>query len=80
MRRQPFVRAANPVIPAVINGVATFRLRATFRKITNGFRTERSATLHAGIRAIIETARRRSPGARETIRLAIAGKQLATVP
>ena len=50
---------------------------AVFRKITIGFRTERGAKLYADIRSVIETARRRSIGALEAIRLALAGAPLA---
>jgi transposase len=32
----------------------------TFRKITNGFRTEWGAKLYADIRSVLETARRRA--------------------
>ena len=44
---------------------------AVFRKITNGFRTEWGAKLYADIRSVIETARRRSIGALEAIRLTL---------
>jgi len=48
-----------------------------FRKITNGFRTEWGAQLYADIHSVIETARRRSIGALEAIRLTIAGTPIA---
>ena len=48
----------------------------TFRKITNGFRTEWAARLYADIRSVIETARRRAIGALQAIRLTLADTPL----
>jgi transposase len=48
-----------------------------FRKITNGFRTDWGAKLYADIRSVIESARRRSIGALQAIRLTLAGAPLA---
>lgn len=45
---------------------------ATYRKITNGFRSQWGATQYADIRSVIETARRRSIGALQAIRDVIA--------
>ena len=54
----------------------TLRPCVTFRKITNGFRTEWGTRLYADIRSVIETARRREIGDLEAIRLTIAGTPL----
>ena len=81
IRRQMFVFAANRAIPAANNGSGrALRPCVTFRKITSGFRTEWGARLYAGIRSVIETARRRAINALEAIRLTLAGKPLATAP
>jgi len=48
----------------------------TFRKITNGFRSEWGARLYADIRSVIETARRRACGALDAIRITLAGQPL----
>ena len=64
-------------VPATNNGSErALRPAVTFRKITNGFRTEWGARLYADIRSVIETARRRSIGALEAIRMTLAGKPL----
>jgi hypothetical protein len=47
-----------------------------FEKITNGFRPGWGARLYAGIRSVIETARRRATGVHEAIRLTLAGMPL----
>lgn len=52
------------------------RPAATFRKVTNCFRTAWGAKLYADIRSVLETARRRSIGALRAIRLALAGQPL----
>jgi hypothetical protein len=81
-RQYLFAFVTNRDIPATNNapgsspGVA-LRPCAVFRKITNGFRTEWGAKLYANIRSVIETARRRSIGALEAIRLTLAGAPLA---
>ncbi len=77
-RQYLFVFVTNRDIPATDNGSErALRPCAMFRKITNGFRTEWGAKLYADIRSVIETARRRSIGAIEAIRLALAGAPLA---
>ena len=77
-RQHLFVFVTNRDIPATNNGSErALRPCAVFRKITNGFRTEWGAKLYADIRSVIETARRRSIGALEAIRLALAGAPLA---
>ena len=75
--RYLFVFVTNRNIPATNNGSEReLRPRAVFRKITNGFRTEWSAKLYADIRSVIETARRRSIGALEAIRLILSRQPL----
>ena len=77
-RQYLFVFVTNRDIPATNNGSErALRPCAVFRKITNGFRTEWGAKLYADIRSVIETARRRSIGALEAIRLTLAGAPLA---
>jgi transposase len=81
IRRHMFVFVTNRAIPATNNGSErALRPCVTFRKITNGFRTEWGARLYADIRSVIETARRRAITALEAIRLTLAGKPLATAP
>ena len=54
------------------------RPAATFRKVTNCFRTDWGAELYADIRSVIETARRRAFGPLRAISLALHGKTLQT--
>ena len=77
IRRHMFVFVTNRAIPPTNNGSErALRPCVTFRKITNGFRTEWGARLYADIRSVIETGRRRAIGALEAIRLTLAGKAL----
>ena len=77
IRRHMFVFVTNRAIPPTNNGSErALRPCVTFRKITNGFRTEWGARLYADIRSVIETARRRAIGALEAIRLTLAGTPL----
>jgi transposase len=77
IRRHLFVFVTNRAIPPTNNGSErALRPCVTFRKITNGFRTEWGARLYADIRSVIETARRRAIGALEAIRLTLAGTPL----
>jgi transposase len=77
-RQYLFVFVTNRDIPATNNGSErALRPCVVFRKITNGFRTEWGAKLYADIRSVIETARRRSIGALEAIRLTLAGTPIA---
>ena len=77
IRRHLFVFVTRRDVPPTNNGSErALRPCVTFRKITNGFRTEWGARLYADIRSVIETARRRSIGALEAIRLTLAGKPL----
>ena len=77
IRRHLFVFVTNRDIPPTNNGSErALRPCVTFRKITNGFRTEWGARLYADIRSVVETARRRAIGALEAIRLTLAGMPL----
>ena len=77
IRRHMFVFVTNRAIPPTNNGSErALRPCVTFRKITNGFRTEWGARLYADIRSVIETGRRRAIGALEAISLTLAGKAL----
>jgi transposase len=77
IRRHLFVFVTNRAIPPTNNGSErALRPCVTFRKITNGFRTEWGARLYADIRSVIETARRRAISALEAIRLTLAGTPL----
>jgi transposase len=52
------------------------RWSAVFRKVTNCFRSLWGAKLHADVRSVIETARRRGIGALEAVRLTLQGLPL----
>jgi transposase len=61
IRRNLFVFLTNRAIEATNNASErALRPCVTFRKITNGFRTEWGANLYADIRSVLETARRRA--------------------
>jgi transposase len=72
LRRHLFVFMTNRAIPPTNNGSErALRPCATFRKITNGFRSEWGAYQYANIRSVIETARRQAVGPLKAIRTAI---------
>ena len=72
-----FVFVTNRALPATNNGSErALRPAVTFRKVTNGFRTDWGAKLYADIRSVLETARRRSIGALDAIRTTLAGNPL----
>src|SRR5712691_4005036 len=82
-RRYLFVFLANRAIPPTNNGSdastsaqQALRPCVIFRKVTNCFRSEWAAHLYADIRSVIETARRRTIGALEAIRLTLNGLHL----
>ena len=76
-RRHMFVFLANRAIPPTNNGSEqALRPCVIFRKVTNCFRSEWAAHLYADIRSVIETARRRTIGALQAIRLTLNGLQL----
>ena len=80
IRRHLFVFITRRDVPPTNNGSErALRPCVTFRKITNGFRTEWGARLYADIRSVIETARRRSIGALQAIRLTLAGAPLTAI-
>ena len=77
IRRHMFVFMTNRAIPPTNNGSElALRHCVTFRKITNGFRTEWGARLSADIGSVIETGRRRGIGALAAVRLTLAGSPL----
>jgi transposase len=77
IRRHMFVFMTNRAIEPTNNGSErALRPAVTFRKITNGFRSEWGARLYADIRSVIETARRRACGALDAIRITLAGQPL----
>jgi transposase len=72
-----FVFMTNRDIPATNNeSERSLRPAAVFRKVTNGFRTEWGVKFYADFRSVVETARRRSVGSLQAIRLTLAGKPL----
>src|SRR6266436_2884153 len=76
-RRHLFVFLANRAIPPTNNGSErALRPCVIFRKVTNCFRSEWAAHLYADIRSVIETARRRTIGALQAIRLTLTGLHL----
>ena len=77
IRRHLFVFVTNRAIPPTNNGSErALRPCVTFRKITNGFRTEWGARLYADIRSVFETARRRGIPLLQSIRLTLDGRPL----
>lgn len=77
LRRDLFVFMTNREIPATNNGCErALRPCATFRKITNCFRSEWGAFQYANIRSVIETARRHGVGPLLAIRAAILHPQM----
>jgi len=76
-RRHLFVFVTNRALPATNNGSErALRPCVTFRKVTNCFRSQWGADLYANARSVIETARRRTVGAFEAIRLALNGQTI----
>ena len=68
-RRHLFVVMTNRAIPPTNNGSErALRPCFTFRKITNGFRSQWAAFQYAHIRSVIETARRHAVGPLQAIR------------
>jgi transposase len=77
-RRNLFVFLSNREIEPTNNASErALRPCVTFRKITNGFRTEWGAKLYADIRSVIETARRRAIPPLEAIRTTLNYQPLA---
>lgn len=76
-RNNLFVFLGNRAIPATNNGAEqALRPCVIFRKVTNCFRAPWAAHLYADIRSVVETARRRSIGALDAIRLALRNEPL----
>src|ERR1700674_1228199 len=81
IRRHLFVFVTNRAIPPTNNGSErALRPCVTFRKITNGFRTEWGGHLYADIRSVFETARRRGIPLLRSIRLTLDGRPLPIGP
>ena len=77
IRHQMFVFVTNRAIPATNNeSERSLRPAVTFRKITNGFRTEWGVKFYADVRTVIETGRRNGISALEAIRLTLAWRPL----
>lgn len=77
VRRHLFVFVTNRDLPPTNNGSErALRPAVTFRKVTNGFRTDWGAKLYADIRSVLETARRRAIAPLHAIRLTLAGNPL----
>lgn len=80
IRRYMFVFVTNRDIPPTNNGSEqALRPCVTFRKITNGFRTQWRAELYANIRSVLETARRRSINPLNAIRFTLSAKPLPEI-
>jgi len=80
-RQNLFVFVTNRDIPPTNNGSEqALRPCVVFRKVTNCFRSEWGANLYAGVRSVIETARRRGIGILHAIRLTLDGTELQITP
>src|SRR5208282_5455122 len=78
LRPNLFVFMSNRDVPATNNeSERSLRPSATYRKITNGFRSQWAAIEYADIRSAIETGRRQSIGALKAIKDVLA---LANLP
>jgi transposase len=76
-REKLFVFLVERDVPPTNNSSEqALRWSAVFRKVTNCFRSLWGAKLHADVRSVIETARRRGIGALEAIRLTLQGLPL----
>jgi transposase len=77
VRRHLFVFVTVRTLSATNNGCErALRPCTVFRKVTNCFRSEWGAKLYANYRSVVETARRRSIGVIDAIRLTLDGKPL----
>jgi len=77
-RQNLFVFVTNRDIPPTNNGSEqALRPCVVFRKVTNCFRSQWGAQLYANVRSVVETARRRSIGALQAIRLTLDGVPLS---
>jgi transposase len=72
LRPNLLVFMSNRIVPPTNNeSERSLRPCATYRKITNGFRSQWGAKQYADIRSVIETGRRHSTGALQAIRTAL---------
>jgi transposase len=72
-----FVFLTEPDVPPTNNSSEqAVRWSAVFRKVTNCFCSVWGANLHADVRSVVETARRRESGALEAILLTLRGQPL----
>lgn len=81
LRPNLLVFMSNRAVPPTNNeSERSLRPCATYRKITNGFRSQWGARQYADIRSVIETARRQSIGALTAIRYVLAAPVGLAVP
>jgi transposase len=81
LRPNLLVFMSNRAVPPTNNeSERSLRPCATYRKITNGFRSQWGAKQYADIRAVIETGRRQSIGALQAIRDVLAAPIEPAVP
>ncbi len=81
LRPNLLVFMSNRAVPPTNNkSERSLRPCATYRKITNGFRSQWGARQYADIRSVIETARRQSIGALTAIRNVLAAPVGLAVP
>ncbi len=74
LRPNLLVFMSNRAVPPTNNkSERSLRPCATYRKITNGFRSQWGAKQYADIRTVIETGRRQSIGALQAIRNVLIG-------
>jgi transposase len=75
LRRHLFVFMTNRAVPPTNNeSERALRPCVTFRKVTNGFRSQWGAYQYADIRSVIESARRKSIGPLDAIKQALLAK------
>lgn len=80
LRPNLLVFMSNRHVPPTNNeSECSLRPTATYRKITNGFRSQWGAIQYADIRTVIETARRNSTGALQAIRNILNSPHLAVL-
>jgi transposase len=80
-RRHFFVfLQAREVEPTNNGSERALRPAVTYRKVTNGFRTQWGAALYADIRSVLETARRRAIAPLQAIRLTLQGLPIPSAP
>jgi transposase len=80
-RQNLFVFLTDRAVPPTNNGSEQgLRPCVTYRKVTNGFRSEWGAKLYADVRSVLETARRRAVSALDAIRLTLLGSALPAGP